>query len=325
MAIEPMLANAIEWDRIADKAAGYTMEPKLDGVRCIADCREGDKVRLWSRGGKELTEKLPELCEYLSHRARGLILDGELGYTQYPTDSPHDAYIAIDFNKTMRVLGSGPDVARQKQIENFINDGSHIRFYVFDVLDSTEEYFVGDMPLHDYTQELRRRVLETWAKAWDIPINWFRSEGYHPVGIVPSWTGFDEITYNHIVNSGGEGVILKNPQAIYWPGKRKARTWYKVKAYESIDVQVLGYTDALPGKFEGQIGAIVFGAISFDGEHTDVWGKCSGMDDATRRFITDNKEQCLGRWFELRHFGRVGKGGDGYRFPQFLRWRPDRD
>lgn len=75
----PMLAVSFE-KRKGKKKDGHTypadIQPKLDGVRCLAFW-EGDEVKLLSRGGKYWN--CPHIVEWLStNLPKGLVLDGEL-------------------------------------------------------------------------------------------------------------------------------------------------------------------------------------------------------------------------------------------------------
>jgi ATP-dependent DNA ligase len=51
--------------------ADWTYEPKLDGFRGIL-VRDGDRIDLWSRNGRSLGNRFPELIQ----AAAGLLPDG---------------------------------------------------------------------------------------------------------------------------------------------------------------------------------------------------------------------------------------------------------
>src|SRR5947207_389736 len=76
---KPMLAVGIEYDRIAEKAYGYSMELKLDGWRCLI-VKNGQDLQAYSRTGKSFTEKIPDILGQLRMYDGDWILDGELGY-----------------------------------------------------------------------------------------------------------------------------------------------------------------------------------------------------------------------------------------------------
>jgi DNA ligase 1 len=300
--ISPMLANQLDYDKIQTKCRGYVMEPKLDGVRCLA-VRDKDGVRMYTRTGHELHEKVPHIAEQIGHYPPGIVLDGEIGYP-----ATGSGYVPIiDFNKTMRVIGSGVEVALQKQAHE---EFSHERmdFYVFDILmrDGVWQDKVID---HD-----RRYILKDLILSNRVRPN---------IQLVDRYEVWDEEKYTDYVQRGGEGVILKNPTAQYQFGKRPANSWYKIKKFETLDVKVTGFTDG-QGKYKGQIGAIIFDVLDDDGDLICV-SKCSGMDDLTRSLISRNPQGFVGRTMEIRYFGKVGADGSGLRFPQFLRWRGDKD
>jgi len=287
--MEPQLALPVLPDKLY-KYPNYVMEPKLDGIRCIA-YKGAHEVTLTSRGGKDLTEKLPYLVTCLQETMwKHEFLDGELGYWA--------GNYTIDFNQTTRVLGSGVDVALQKQEEYDRN----IQFFVFDNCNIFPDWE-------------RREGLEYWYDE-SYRLN-YTAEG--PVVLVPRMDAFDQAWYDEYVLNGGEGVMLKNPDACYYEGKRKANTWYKLKRFDSFEVQITGFTEGF-GKYEDMIGAIEFEYKREDGLLHIV--TCSGMDDLTRLQMTDQMKHYIGKWIEVKHFGFTAGTP---RFPQFLRMRPDLD
>lgn len=103
---------------------------------------------------------------------------------------------------------------------------------------------------------------------------------------------------------GHEGIMLKNLDAPYSPGKRTS-AWLKVKRMEAITYYIKGFTQGL-GKYEGLIGAIVY-AQKVDGKLLTV-GTSSGMDDATRIDMSKNSEHYIGKlaWFECQEVTKYG-------------------
>lgn len=297
----PMLACPLDIGKVT-KYSNYTMEVKLDGVRCVA-VKSGDEVLLYTRSGKDLTAKLPHIVEQLKLCSDDFTLDGELGYINQWATRPVDqetftAYpLSLDFNATMRVLGSGVDEALRKQFRSACHE--KIQFVVFD-------YVSAGTPI-TLPQELRRHSLEDFMWNQELRDLW----------ISTSWERFDDGIYNFIVEQGGEGVMLKNPRAEYYPGKRKANTWYKLKKFDTIDAKIVGY-DQGEGKYASLIGALV--AVDDEGREIRI----SGMTDAVRLDMTCNFARSYnGKMVEIKYFGKIGSGG--YRHPQFLRMRPDKD
>jgi DNA ligase-1 len=280
-----MLACPLEIARV-DRYPNYVMEPKLDGIRCISYKDNNGVVTLTSRGNKDLTEKVPHIVEALAKtQLRGTYLDGELGYWA--------GAMTIDFNKTTRVLGSGVDVALEKQLDN----DEQIQYFIFDQPSSLEDW------------ERRRAMFDWWISTY------FPDDYEAPVVLVPRMDRFDEEWYVAYVNAGGEGVMLKNPTAAYHSGKRRANTWYKVKKFDTMDVRVISWKEG-EGKYVGMCGAL--NVLNSDG--LTFW--VAGMDDIMRGRFATFFHAYDGKMCEIKHFGLTAGTP---RFPQFLRMRPDLD
>lgn len=107
---------------------------------------------------------------------------------------------------------------------------------------------------------------------------------------------------------GIEGYVLKrkttNPQ------------WYKLKAENTIDAVVMVIKPGA-GKYSGQCGAIVCGAVH-GGVIVEIC-TASGMDDDTRKRISDGD---IGRIVEVRYQGITVN--NKLRHPRFVRFRNDK-
>lgn len=304
---KPQLACPVELDKVS-KYASYTMEVKLDGVRCIAMRDSTGQVTLWTRSGHEMHTKLPHLMHQLKALPGTWVIDGEVGYVQKTPEDEEwltEQPVAIDFNKTMRVIGSSPAEARLKQNVNRELGMDWMKFIVFDIL------LKGNYPTSRLSQANRTEELYALFNR--------KSQDMNDVSISEDWPGWDEEFYNRIVELGGEGIMLKNPDAPYSIGGRRANTWYKVKAFETIDCKITGF-DPGQGKYGGQVGALVVQ----DPAEAEI--RISGMADHQRADMTCYfEDKYKDKMCEVKHFGRVGMHKDGYRHPQFLRMRPDLD
>jgi len=155
-----------------------------------------------------------------------------------------------------------------------------------------------------------------------------------------------KLLYESILDSGGEGLILKNPDSSY------GQDWTKMKKTSTYDVVVMGYKEGeRNGKFREMVGAVIFG-IYKDGKLVEV-GKCSGMSDGivswvtdnrmpgtpnregswivsyfddqpegTRAWFTINRDKLLGTVIEVKGNGLTKHGK--IRHPRFVRLRPDK-
>lgn len=307
--MKPMLANSLEiglakhlpqWERIVNQR--YYMETKLDGMRLILKFNEGVLVSAFTRSGRDVLDNIPELwrARIIRWDLPTCVLDCEFGYTLLQGS-------IIDFNQTMRVMGSGRDEAQRKASEISDLPIAH----VFDILE------FGGADLTRTRQSERRGILV------DI-INSRRGHPSKPnkvpyiMDLTDYWDSWDESIYTELVNEGCEGVILKNPMAPYVFEKRPTQTWYKVKKFATIDTVVVGFQDG-QGKYTGQIGAIKYGLIE-DGKLKE-WGQVSGMSDFERAAISTEPGVYMGKVMEVRYFGLTAGTP---RHPQFIRFRDDK-
>jgi ATP-dependent DNA ligase len=311
---QPMLAIALDIEKIPTKAppGQYYMEAKQDGWRCLVYVRDGE-VFMVSRTGKDLAAKVPEGLkgEFVALGGE-YTLDGELGYVQ--DDSEGFSLMTNGlYQHTASVLGSLPDEALRKDKE-LHDQGYHLGYVAFDLLQA------GGYSLIDTPQGARRDMLD------QVLTDAHRTGDILDVRWAPVWqAGWDEETYDRLVNDGAEGIMLKNRHATYKEGKRPANHWFKIKKWETLDVIITGYETG-QGKYADQVGALHFSLWDSDrGEPGLPVGKCSGMDDVMRQMMTTSWSHYIGKVMEIKYFGKVGKDLRGLRHPQFMRLRPDKD
>lgn len=308
MFIEPMLASATPEKKRATLSgtSGYVLEPKHDGMRAIIS-KHNSEVKIYSRVGLEYQEHLPALVAEISQLPDGTVIDGELMVVKTWAIVSGRPVAVADFNATMRIMGSGPEKAIARQ------DAQQIEFCAFDVLK------VDGVSLESKAYVDRMNALEDLLDEYSMP-------SIFDNAVMHVW---DESTIDALWEAGIEGAILKNANSVYIPGKRRANTWYKVKAELTADVVVMGFTDAKEGKtgkFLGKVGAIRFGAYNAAGELVEV-GQCSGMNDAERdrwTAIRDNGGEIFAV-IEVKYNDLVGSGEFGTpRHPQFKTERIDK-
>lgn len=306
--MKPMMAQPIEIVDLEKKAAGFVMEPKLDGMRLLLNFPDGRLSQALTRSGRDVLPQVPMAWRHKTmdvfksfYVDTGFVwLDCEFGYISEGV---------MDFNKTMRVMGSKPDEAQRKALEH-----RDLPFaYVFDVPDAD-----------NFTLWRRRQILTEDTRAFSLQDqDWEPGDveelmwNDHPnIGLVPQHAKFDQSWYDWYVQHGGEGVMLKDPDGDYLQGKRPSRNWYKLKKFATLDAYIVGF-DPGEGKFEGLIGAIIWSTI--EGQV----GKCSGMDDQTRIWLTARQNQLIRdrKVIEVKYFGLTAGTP---RHPQFLRMREDK-
>lgn len=201
--VKPMLLQSSEKPFDSSK---HIFEWKVDGIRCITFYDHG-KVRLQSRSGKDCTRAFPELGEP-PVMAKAAILDGEI--TVFTNGKP-------DFEAvTERYLAS------PKKVALLVNTKPAV-YIVWDILWYNEKS-VMNLSLME-RKEILDQAVENNGKV--IKIDWVDTDG------VALWEA--------VKAQGLEGMVAKKKGSRYTPGQR-AKVWLKVKNYQKITVNVLGYS-----------------------------------------------------------------------------------
>jgi bifunctional non-homologous end joining protein LigD len=218
--LEPMHAE------LGDKPfndANWSWEPKLDGYRVLAFI-DGDKVRLRSRRGLDLTPSFPRLAAELGRQAAPMVLDGEV--------VAFDASGKPSFN----ALQNRVQLKTARELEAADRNVPAL-FYAFDLL-----HFAGtDLRRAQYRD--RRRYL---------------SQCLLPGKLVQLVHASDDGIAMHqaALASGFEGVIGKRNDSVYETGRRSA-AWLKVKPTQTADFVIGGYTKGKGAR--DALGAILVG------------------------------------------------------------------
>ncbi|MBU2060090.1 MAG: hypothetical protein KKB38_20460 [Gammaproteobacteria bacterium] len=257
----------------------YIYQRKLKGMRATLYLSESS--RIFSRGEIEYTHKLPHLCERKYPLSwYGHILEGELFAPNYT-----DAELAGILHRT----------------DN--EDTSFIEFHCFDIL--KKEHYI----LLDWSLKARLSAIPENLESWGIlKLPWY-------IGTEEDKLNF----YEEIISEGGEGIMLKNLESLYSPGKRPANNWYKLKVSETHDVVVMAFSEGV-GKFGGLIGSVEYG--KWKGGKLVRMGFCSGMEDSIRRDMTLNNSFWIGKVIEVECMEELKSGA--LRHPRFIRLREDK-
>lgn len=302
----PMLCKTTQREEldVSGKWGSYIAEPKHDGTRCLAVHRAGEGVRLYSRSGQDYTDHVPHLItELTAWLPEDSVVDGELAIIKNTVTAQGQTVPVTDFNATMRVMGSGADKARDRQDEF----GKKITFIVYDM-----PQFDGAELFDDSFDDRREKLEKVLPVSNHLTLN-------------PQFTDhstFGEL-FDELVENNVEGIIIKNASSRYVFDGRPNNTWFKVKAAITMDMVVSGFTDGT-GKYEGMIGALEFSRVTADGEQVYV-GRCSGMTDALRKEMSDDREAFIGRVVEIKSNELCGsKEYRSPRHPQFVCFRTDK-
>jgi DNA ligase-1 len=367
-----MLASPAE---SAEQALSYfqnaLVEDKYDGIRAQAHC-SGGEVRIFSRTRDEITESFPELPEALAGLPQDAILDGEIVAWSYNATgnvaTPASRRLsggrpALRAEST--TVGSAPGQALpfstlqqrlgRKQPSGKLIQQVPVAYLVFDVL-----YAGGELLLERPLLE-RASILDALLAAPRNPEGLRRSgPGRSGSGSLPSLEFGDDIsTPTQVIRAavfqasappeldqlfdasqarGNEGLMIKDPESPYTPGRR-GKSWLKLKReLATLDVVVTA-VEYGHGKRIGVLSDYTFAVL--DGEKLVNIGKAySGLTDVeiaemTRWFLEHKIED---QGFRLivepkivlevafNNMMRSDRHESGYalRFPRIVRLRPDK-
>lgn len=263
-------------------------EPKLDGWRLLIH-RAEDGVHTYSRAGKCQDGKLPAIeAEVEARFPAGTWLDGEAVAMRVESGA-----IVHDWNTVQSVLGSSPKKAAAKS--------GPISIMVFDLIAH------GGTDARSLPFGKRRDLLERI----------FAEAKMEKLLLAPQLEP-TEGSVDALLAQGFEGMVIKDRTAPYASGKR-GQGWTKIKPSADEDVVIMGYKEGENG-FTGLVGAVVFGQMK-DGKLVER-GRCSGMDMATRKAISKDRDGWLGEVIEISRWDIMESGK--FRHPQMKRKRVDK-
>jgi len=336
-----MLASPAE---SAEHALSYfqnaLVEDKYDGIRAQAHCSKGE-VRIFSRTRDEITESFPELPDALAGLPEDAILDGEIVAWSYEEGSANSR--ALPFSTLQQRLG-------RKQVSEKLMRQVPVAYLVFDIL-----YAGGELLLEHPLLE-REKILDALLAApRKAPASpriaggqarfEFGGDVYQsntrviraPVFQTSTPQELDQL-FAAAQARGNEGLMIKDPESPYTPGRR-GKAWLKLKReLATLDVVVTA-VEYGHGKRIGVLSDYTFAVR--DGEKLVNIGKAySGLTDVeiaelTHWFLEHTVED---QGFRLivepkivlevafNNMMRSDRHESGYalRFPRIVRLRPDK-
>ncbi|RXT06533.1 DNA ligase [Ammoniphilus sp. CFH 90114] len=185
----------------------FIFEPKMDGWRILLH-KQGDRIEAYTRNGKCVTGKFPELKEITSAiKPKTAILDSEGVVIR------EGRTIFDDFSFRGRLTDARKIAAAQV---------SHpASFVVFDVLATTQEHM--SEPLTVRKQRLQE-ILDPHPSL--MSTMFVEGEG----------KALSALSIKHNL----EGIVAKRKDSTYKLGIR-SEDWVKIKNYKEIDTVILGY------------------------------------------------------------------------------------
>ncbi len=336
-----MLASPIE---SAEEGLSYfaeaAVEDKYDGIRAQAHVSD-DEVKFFSRTRDEITESFPELSDALAGLPQDAILDGEIVAWE-------ESGRARPFSVLQQRLG-------RKKVSETIMREIPVAYLVFDVL-YADGYLLIDRSLRERAQVLDGLVSKDIADHRDTESRTLRTPGAQgklvfgkdeeaarasiiraPVFHASSAEELEEL-FTAAQGRGNEGLMIKDLDSAYTPGKR-GKSWLKMKReLATLDVVVTA-VEFGHGKRVGVLSDYTFGV--WDGNRLVNIGKAySGLTDAeiaemTQWFLDHTiEDQGFRRTVEpkivlevaFNNMMQSDRHDSGYalRFPRIVRLRPDK-
>ena len=210
------------------------MEYKYDGARLVIH-KKGHEIWLYTRRLENVTKQFPEVVEQSRKRikARECIIEGEMVGFDSRTGKP------LPFQSLSQRIKRKYDIHDiAKKIPVQVN--------LFDIT-YLEGRVLFDMPFRE-----RREKLES-------VVDQLKGKFQLAKQLVTNDVKKAESFYQESLEAGQEGLIIKNLDASYQPGRRVG-FWLKVKpTMENLDLAIIGATWGT-GKRAGWLGSLVLGA-----------------------------------------------------------------
>jgi DNA ligase 1 len=285
------------------------VEDKYDGIRCQLH-RAGDRVMLFSRDLKDITGQFPEVTQAAGELPGELLLDGELLAFR-------DGRVRSFFELQMRLGRKSPPASIMETIP--------VIFTAWDVLYQDGESLL-DVPLRERRARLDRlRLGGRFAAAHQE----------HARGAVELEQLFADARARL-----NEGLLAKDPESMYTPGRR-GLAWLKLKKpLDTLDVVVVG-AEWGHGKRRSVLSDVTFAVRVDESDELVPIGKAySGLTDVE---IAEMTAQLLDRTLQDHgHYRSVipdivlevafdsvqpssrHRSGYALRFPRIVNWRHDK-
>jgi len=257
------------------KGDRFACGEKKNGIRGILHIRpEGNRFTSRNRCSdtyllNELTENIPHLCNLGMRQWEGSIFDGEL---YLPNDFVRLDSFTSALEAASALLHCSPEKARQFQEST----GQKIHYHIFDVLkaDSKDLRPLSFKNRLQYLNEFRGYIKSSG-----------RDQFIQFEGLV--FKDKDQY-FKEIIKAGGEGIVLKDLEAPYFPGARSF-SWLKLKRSDTVDAIIIGYDRGKEWEKKGLIGSIELGVFDENGDLRSI-GRVSSLSLQRRTRMTEMVE-----------------------------------
>lgn len=296
---------------IAALGEGALADDKYDGIRAQIHAG-GGVVRIYSRTLDDVTHRFPEVEEAARALGHSVILDGEI----------------VAFSDRILPFATIQKRLGRKKISEKLLADAPVVFFAFDLL------FEDGGALFEFP------LVERLARLRDI----LQSAGDRAPAIRPSHqspvntAGEIETLFDAARARVNEGLVVKDPQSIYTPGRR-GKSWLKYKkALATLDCVVTAAQYG-NGRRRAVLSDLTF-AVRRDGELVNIGKAYSGLTDVEIERLTAHFQATTTARYGPVHavepqvvleiaFDRIQqssrhKSGYALRFPRIARLRDDK-
>lgn len=266
----------------------FIVQPKLDGIRCVA-VKDDDSVVLFTRNGKIINgmEHITNVLDSMMNS--GDILDGEL----YEHGS--------SFSQIYSRIKSPNKSDRQR-----------IKYHIFDAprIGHLNESSIWAHRYHCVSDRYRRLI----GYSNEVSLVEFRKLRFDNNTDLTKMNL--EKVHQYFVDLGYEGCIIRNQFGRYEKGKR-SNTILKYKAFNDAEFLII---DVEPYEGNPELGVFV---CRVSPTSMDTFKVVLKSYDSTKKYILENKDLVIGRHLKVKFFGYTDYGIP--RFPIGLGLRIEED
>ena len=314
------LANTFD-ERIKETISvdKYQFESKWDGIRSQI-IKRSNNISIWTRGEELVNKTFPELIKIISHFKNDFVLDGEILIWDENKNRPKN------FSLLQKRLGrKSPSLKIQKDLP--------VVFMAYDILE------INGKDIRSKILSERRNILE---KSFSNLI----SEDKSIIGKIKitklhqisNWIDLEEVK-NSARKSNTEGLVIKDKQSEYVPGRKKGNWWkYKIDPMQLDGVLIYArpgsgkradlYTDYSFGIWEDN--KLVKFANAYSGLNNE---EIRELDKWIRRNTLERfgpvrsvkPELVFEISFDNIQISKRHKSGIALRFPRITKWRRDKN
>ena len=314
------LANTFD-ERIKETISvdKYQIESKWDGIRSQI-IKRSNNISIWTRGEELVNKTFPELIKIISHFKNDFVLDGEILIWDENKNRPKN------FSLLQKRLGrKSPSLKIQKDLP--------VVFMAYDILE------INGKDIRSKILSERRNILE---KSFSNLI----SEDKSIIGKIKitklhqisNWIDLEEVK-NSSRKSNTEGLVIKDKQSEYVPGRKKGNWWkYKIDPMQLDGILIYArpgsgkradlYTDYSFGIWEDN--KLVTFANAYSGLNNE---EIRELDKWIRRNTLEKfgpvrsvkPELVFEISFDNIQISKRHKSGIALRFPRITKWRRDKN